>query len=334
MRIVDESAVENKRVLLRLDLDVPLDEVDGQIEVADDTRLQSGLETLELCLEYAKEVIVMGHLGRPDGKEDPKLSVAPIVNWFESQGIYIGTHQGVQFEVLENLRFEIGEQECSPSFARELAILGDVFVNESFAAYREAASTTLISDLIPSYAGLQFAQEVEQILKIRNHPLNPYVVIIGGAKVEDKVKLIDYLSKIADCVLIGGKLVTEIKDKKLTFARNVILATLNDQGTDITQSTIDSWSRIISLARSIVWNGPVGKVDDLQFQHGSIELAKAIFQSQAEILIGGGDTVGFLTTQKLLVPSDKLFVSTGGGAMLKLLESGTLPTIQALNQWT
>jgi phosphoglycerate kinase len=339
MRVVTPEIIEGQRVLLRLDLDVPLQEVDGKMVVADDSRLKAGLPTLEMCLDTAKSVVVMGHLGRPEAQEDPKLSVAPVVDWFESQGLYIGDHDQVEFGILENLRFEVGEEACAPSFARSLAELGDIFINESFAAYRESASTTVLPRLIPSMAGLNFAAEVVSILQFRNQPISPCVVVMGGAKVEDKLKLIKYLQTTADCVLVGGKLVGEIKDQNLTFGQNVILGSLNEAGTDITQATIDSWSRIISLSKTIIWNGPLGKIengdhsteDGLILAQGTYQIAQAIFNSNANILIGGGDTIGFLQNQNLIPQSDKLFISTGGGAMLKLLESGSLPTIDALN---
>lgn len=323
MQVITPELIKGKKVLLRLDFDVPL--IQGT--VVDDSRLLAGLPTLDLCLQYASSVILMGHLGRPGGHEDPSLSVKPVVDWFEERFSHINLEEG-KLHILENLRFEEGEDIDSPQdkvwqFARELASLGEVYINDSFAAHHKAASTTLLPTLLPHAAGLRFAKEVEVLLSLRNTPKKPLVSIIGGAKVDDKYEAITALSKISEAVLVGGLLPKEIKEKGLYVASNVLLGKLNDQGTEISKETIEAFSGVIKHAKQIIWAGPMGKTHD-----GTLSIAEAVITSGAESILGGGDTAGVLKERGLL---DKFsFVSTGGGAMLKLLVDGTLPTIEAL----
>ncbi|MDO8638323.1 MAG: phosphoglycerate kinase [Candidatus Daviesbacteria bacterium] len=314
MQVVTPELVHGKKVLLRLDIDVPIK--DGK--VVDDFRLKAGLPTLKMCLENAQEVIIMGHIGRPKGF-DPELSVEPIYDWLESQGLSSHIECG-KLKLLENLRFEVEEDNCDLAYARQLASLGDVFVNEAFASYHESASTTVLPTLLPHFAGLRFAEEVEKLTEVRDNPKHPLVAIIGGAKVEDKLPVVEAMSKIADYVLVGGKLAGQSSD-------NILIAELNEVGTDVTAETIEKWKPIIREAKMIVWNGPLGKIEEPKnFQ--THELANIIIQSEAESVVGGGDTIGYLGKLGLLERFS--FVSTGGGAMLKFLIEGTLPTIEAL----
>ena len=188
--VVSPELVKNHTVLLRLDLDVPI--INGKVQ--DDFRLKAGLPTLELCLEHANSVVVCGHLGRPNGREVPDLSVAPIVSWLENWYCDLELPPD-RLHVLENLRFEDGEEALDLNFAKELATYGDFFVNESFAAHHPAASTTLLPTLLPCAAGLRFTYEVDILTKVRTNPKNPLVAIIGGAKIEDKYQAIIELSK-------------------------------------------------------------------------------------------------------------------------------------------
>lgn len=340
MQVVTPELIKNKRVLLRLDLDVPI--IDGK--VVEDFRLKAGLPTLKLCLENAEEVIVMGHIGRPKGI-DPELSVEPIYDWLKKELREIGEVGvlGGKLKLLENLRFEEGEDKCDLDYAKELAKLGEVYVNEAFASYHESASTTVLPSLLPHFAGLRFMREVKELGEVRDNPKKPLVVVIGGAKVEDKLPVVLALSKIADAVLVGGKLPAEIKDQNIEVPSNVFVGKLNEEGTDLASETVDSWKNLIDTAQMIVWNGPVGKiegntwkesrstfqVDDLGSAKGTYEIAQMIVSSKAESIIGGGDTVGFLGRLGMLGRFG--FVSIGGGAMLKFLETGTLPTIEVLN---
>ena len=334
MRTVTAQDVQEKQVLLRLDTDVPIK--DGK--VIDPTRLKAGIPTLKLCLENTEEVIVMGHVGRParpalsadrqaggpGGKIVPELSIKPVAEWLENS--LKGQTFKARLHILENLRFESGEDEANIEYAKQLASLGDVFVNESFASHHKAASTTVLPTLFPSFAGLRFAKEVEVLSSIRNNPKKPLVVIIGGVKVEDKYPAIVELSKIADAVLVGGSLAQNIKEQNLEVAPNVMVGKLSENGIDMAPETIESFASVVKDAKQIVWAGPLGKYEDSVGNKGTLDLAKAVILSGAEVVLGGGDTVAALNFYL-----DKFsFVSTGGGAMLKLLTEGTLPTIQAL----
>lgn len=323
MQVVTPQLISGKKVLLRFDLDVAL----SGGKVCEDFRLIAGLPTLELCIKHAQSVVLIGHLGRPGGKIVPDLSVSPVVDWLEKKLFYYRLPIG-KLHILENLRFEEGEENCSLEYAQKLAKLGNFYINESFAAYREASSTTILPRLLPSTAGLQFAQEVERLAEVRKNPKKPLVFIIGGAKIDDKLPVVLEMSKIAAAVLVGGKLPQEIRKKGVDLPGNVMVARMNEDKEDITANTLDAWSEIINSAGTIVWNGPVGFFENPKNNKTKL-LANLITGSGAETIAGGGDTVAALNKWNLL---DKFsFVSTGGGAMLKLLETGTLPTIDALN---
>lgn len=319
MQVISPQFIQNKAVLLRYDIDVPLK--DGR--VVDDFRLKAGLDTLRMCLEHGRQIILMGHIGRPTG-EDPKLSVSAIYNWLEQNGFSQDLSSG-KLKLLENLRFEAGEERSDPEYAKQLAVLGEVFVNESFAAYHPSSSTTVLPTLLPSAAGLRFAKEVEMLTQIKDNPKRPLVAILGGAKVEDKLPVIEVMSKIADKVLVGGKLVQSAKFK--VQSEKILFGELNQWGTDITDQTVENWKEVISDASQIVWNGPLGKVED-ERNWNTRKIAEMIINSKIECLVGGGDTLGILDQWGLL---DKFsFASTGGGAMLEFLAKGTLPTLEAL----
>lgn len=329
MQVVSPELINGKNVLLRLDLDVPIK--NGR--VLDDFRLLAGMDTLGLCLESADSVILCGHIGRPGGREVPELSVEPIISWLEEGYGHITLPKG-KLHILENLRFEPGEEECDLQFARELASYGNFFVNEAFASHHKSASTTVLPSLLPHAAGLNFAHEVRELAKIRTNPDKPFVAIIGGAKLEDKLPVVEVLSKVADAVLVGGKLPQEIKEKNIILPSNVMVAKMNEQGLDISTEALDGFKSLVSGAKQIVWAGPMGKYEDAVNNRGNEELAKAILASNAHTVIGGGDTLTALAQfadDFAKLGENRVFVSTGGGAMLKLLANGTLPTIEALN---
>ncbi len=330
MKVFTAEDIQNNRVLLRMDLDVTLRQAQGQWEVAEDFRLQAGLETLELCLEHAAHVTVMGHIGRPGGVEVPELSVEPIYNWLEAQG-FGEELQSERLQLLENLRFEPGEEACDSAYAQELASLGDIYINEAFASYHPAASTTVLPLMLPHFAGLRFYKEVQTLDHLRTNAERPFLVIMGGAKVSDKLPVIQVMSSLASDVLVGGKLVAELRaDPSLLHQldQNVWIAELNEHGTDITYHTTERWRQLIAQAHTILWNGPLGKTED-PHNDQSLHIAHAIINSGATSVLGGGDSVAYLNSKGLL---DKFtFVSTGGGALLQYLAKGTLPTIEVLN---
>ncbi len=296
---------QGKRVLVRGDLDVPLR--DGA--VTDDTRIRECLPTIKYLLEHGASVILMGHLDRPEGRVVEKLKMAPVQ---EKLTELLGSSN---FTLRENLRFNPGEENNDPEFAKELASQGDFYVNEAFAAsHRAHASVVGVPQLLPHCAGLHFVKEVENLSKVIENPQKPLVFVIGGAKPETKMPLVEEFKKKTDFVLVGGK-----------------LAASNDlakDGLDINSEAIQRFLEIIKTARTIVWNGPMGKYEDEKWQEGTRKIAVAIAQSPGFKVVGGGDTIAALTKFGLLVKMD--YVSTGGGAMLEFLAKGTLPGIDAL----
>lgn len=325
MQVINPQIISGKRVLLRYDIDAAL--LDGQ--VIEDFKLRVGIPTLKLCNHNASKVIILGHLGRPDGKVVEQLKVAPIVEWFKAQGYRDQIDNG-KLTVLENLRFDPREEACDPAYAKELAQIGDVYINEAFSAYRSAVSTTVLPTLLPHLAGLRFAAEVEKLTQVRENPKKPFVAIMGGAKVKDKLPVIEVLAQKADAVLVGGKLIAEIREQNLTLPKNVMIGKLNEDGFDIAKDTVLAWDGLISKAAMIVWNGPLGKFEDSK-NIATKKIAQAVLGSDAEIVIGGGDSVAALSQYGLLEKAEqKAFVSVGGGAMLKLLSDGALPTIEVL----
>ncbi len=367
MQVVSPQFVLAKKVLLRYDIDVALGKgTGGRVQVIEDFKLKAGLDTLNLCLENASKVILMGHVGRPfaqasdEEKGIPKeLSAKPIQEWFEKelgQSIDFAEDLGQagrstnKIVLLENIRFFHGEvpgaeyhatctsKTCDIDFAKQLANLVDpgqagtgVYVNEAFSSHNKAASTTMVPKLLPHRAGLHFIKEVEVLLNVRNNPKKPFVAIMGGAKVKDKLPVINILAQKADSVLVGGKLVAEIREQNVQLPKNVMVGKLNESGFDISEDTTSAWSGLISKSAEIVWNGPLGKFED-PFFNQTEKIASMILNSGAKIVIGGGDSVAALSQYGLMEKAEKVaFVSVGGGAMLKLLADGTLPTIEVLN---
>lgn len=348
MEVVTSQLVSRKKVLLRYDIDVPLSEVGNQkseVRVAEDFRLKAGLPTVKLCLDHAQRTTIIGHIGRPKGF-DESLSVKPIVGWLEDElgklG-YLGVLESGKLKILENLRFDIREDREDLGFAKELAADNDFFVNEAFAAHHPAASTTILPTLFTPVkdhegclrprraAGIRFAEEVKVLGEVREKPRRPLVAIIGGVKLEDKLPAVKALSQIADAVLVGGKIAPEWTkhDAIVHLNGNVLSGKLNDQGSDLAEETVLSWQRLINGAKMVVWNGPLGEIEDPK-NDATAKVAQMVINSGAETIVGGGDTITYLNKLGLL---DKFsFVSTGGGAMLKFLTEGTLPTIEALNQ--
>lgn len=359
MQVVNPQAVSGKKVILRYDIDVALRDAGEVRVVGDDFKLKAGLETLNLCLENAAKVILIGHVGRPfDTAEDekkgnpPEFSAKPIYEWFEKElGVNIefstslkqAQDSSSKFIILENIRFFHGEEmgsvyhagcsskSCDMDFAHKLASLGDIYVNEAFSSYRPAVSTTVLPTLLTHTAGLHFIKEAETLLKVRNNPKKPFIAIMGGAKVKDKLPVISVLANKADAVLVGGKLVAEIREQNPDLPKNVMIGKLNEDGFDISGDTTAAWAVLISKAAEIVWNGPLGKSEDPKYNQTE-KIIQLVLESQAEIVIGGGDSVAALTQYGLLEKAQsKAFVSVGGGAMLKLISDGTLPTIEALS---
>ena len=330
--------LKKKRVLVRLDLDTPLR--DGQVE--DDTRLKEGLPTIDYLRTQAETLVLLGHLGRPEGRVVLELALEPVARRLkellgksgEIERVLLGDFVAYKISenifLLENLRFDKGEEENKREFAERLARLGDFYVNEAFAtSHREHASIVGVPKILPHGAGLHFMAEVENLSKVFERPKRPLVFVIGGAKPETKLPMVEKFAKIADCVLVGGDLVKceEFAVLKSKF-RGVIGAKLRRDGLDINRESGRKFVEIIEKAGTVVWNGPVGKYEEEKFATGTRQIARAIARSSAYKVAGGGDTIAFLQKNNLV---DRMnWVSTGGGAMLEFLAEGTLPGIEVL----
>jgi phosphoglycerate kinase len=340
-RSVRDAPVDGKRVLVRADLNVPLDA--GR--VADDTRIRASLPTLQLLLERgAAEVVVCSHLGRPKG-EDPAFAMKPVEERLRE---FLPDER---IRVLENTRFDPGETKNDPDFARELADDLDLFVNDAFgSAHRAHSSTVGVAELLPAYAGLLLERELEELGKLLGDVERPFVLISGGAKVEDKLGVLEHLGGKADHVLVGGKMAEQIRDENpLTFEVDlpidvVAAADFAEDaeskvvpyddlpegwlGLDIGPETRESFAGTIARAKTVFWNGPMGVFEWPRFAEGTRAVADAVAKASAFTVVGGADSVRALTEMGLVQEVD--WASTGGGASLELLEGKELPGVAAI----
>jgi len=229
--------------------------------------------------------------------------------------------------MLENIRFWPGEEAKDNDFASQIADLGDIYVNDCFATSHRAFSTMLfLPKFLPSYSGITLEKEIKELSKVINEPYRPLVAIIGGAKLGVKLPVIDNLSKIADRVLICGKLMFEIESKDIS--KNVVVASDDIDKNDIGPKSIKNFIEIISQAKMVVWNGPPGIFEEEKYELGTKKIAQALVKPNIYSVVGGGDTIEALNKYGFL---DKInYVSTGGGAMLVLLSGKKLPGIEAL----
>jgi phosphoglycerate kinase len=321
--ILNADIKPGTRVFFRGDLDVPIE--NGQI--LEPFRLDSLLETLNYILSKNAKPIIAGHIGKPDGKVVEDLSTMQLLPYFNEK---LGEGN---FELLENLRFNPGEEKNDPVFAKELASKADVYVNDSFATcHRKHASIVGITEFLPSYAGCELQKEVETLGKLLKNPQRPLVAIIGGAKLESKKPVISVFLEIADFVLTGGKLGLDWKEA--VPAKLILPLDYAGDNKDIGPETIKKFKDIISRAKTILWAGPMGLYEEEEFFTGTKEIAQAIAKASTEdgafSVIGGGDTIA--AVNKAGVANKFNFISTGGGAMLQYLAEGTLPGLDALNE--
>jgi phosphoglycerate kinase len=234
--------------------------------------------------------------------------------------------------LLENVRFYCNDEKNDPEFSRRLAENFDVFVSDAFSVcHRDQASVTGAAKILPSYAGFWVAKEIESLEKVKENPVSPAVAIIGGAKIETKLPLIQALEQKYDYILVGGKIANEAIDQGLKFSDKVILPVdFAENRFDIGPKTIEKFCAIIKTAKTIIWNGPLGKFEEEPFNLGTGAVLEAVLGSGAFTLIGGGETVELLEKKNLL---DKVsFVSTGGGAMLEYLSGNPMPGIEVLKK--
>ncbi|HJZ47956.1 MAG TPA: phosphoglycerate kinase, partial [Roseiflexaceae bacterium] len=369
---------DGKRALVRVDFNVPLD---GQ-RITDDTRVRAALPTIQYLLDHGASVVLMSHLGRPKNKVVEGLRLAPVaahlskllgrpvktvpVTTGPEAEAAAGSLKPAEVLLLENTRFDAREEANDESMARELARLGDVFVNDAFgAAHRAHASTEGVARFLPAVSGLLMEKELAELGGILENPEHPFVAIMGGAKISDKISVITNLLRIVDSLLIGGGMantfllamghkvgdslvepnaVDEVK-KILFFAQgreteiqlptDVVIADAMDENAnrkvvsvdsvpdgwrilDIGPQTVAVFSKEIQKAKTVFWNGPMGYFEAAPFAEGTRAIAKAMGESGARTVIGGGDSVAAVEQMGL---ADKItHISTGGGASLELLE--------------
>jgi phosphoglycerate kinase len=336
-RSVEDADVAGKRALVRVDFNVPLE--DGR--VADDTRIRAALPTIRLLLDRgAGDVVLMSHLGRPKGP-DPALSLTPV----EARLRELLPDERIR--LLENTRFDPRETANDPAYARELAANGDLFVNDAFgSAHRAHASTEGVAHLLPAYAGLLLLRELEELGSLLEGPERPFVAVLGGAKVADKIGVLTSLRERADTVLIGGKMAEEVeREPAYELPEDVVAAAAFEAdaearvvrwddvpdgwlGLDIGPVTRERFAARIAEASTVFWNGPMGVFEWLRFAAGTRAVAEAVAAADAHTVVGGGDSVR--AVEELGVGDRIDWISTGGGASLELLEGKELPGVIAI----
>jgi phosphoglycerate kinase len=340
-RSVETADVAGKRVLVRADLNVPLE--NGR--VADDTRIRAALPTLRLLLDRdAAEVIVCSHLGRPKGR-DPAFTIEPVRARLRE------LLPDDRLRVRENTRFHSGETANDPAFARELADDADLYVDDAFgSAHRAHASTEAVAHLLPAYAGLLLLDELEHLSRLLEGPERPFALVAGGAKVDDKLGVLRHLGGRADIVLVGGKMSEQLRgDNPLPFpvelpvdvvaaaafeadaeTRVTAYADVPDDwlGLDIGPETRERFGSVIRAARTVFWNGPMGVFEWPRFAVGTQAVARAVAAVDGYTVVGGGDSVR--AVQQLGLAEQVSWLSTGGGASLELLEGKELPGVAAI----
>lgn len=387
-KTVEDINVSGKRVIARMDFNVPLN--NGII--TDDKRIREAMKTIKYLSDHGAKTILVSHLGRPKGEFNKKYSLAPVaVRISELLGkpiIFANDVIGPDAKakaaalkdgdvmLLENVRFHAEEEKNDPAFTKELASMADIFVNDAFGtAHRAHASTTGLADYLPAVCGFLIEKEISIMGAALKNPARPFVAILGGAKVSDKIGVIESLLDKVDTILIGGgmaytfekamgyeigksicecdkldlanELIEKAKAKKvkliLPLDSVVADAFSNDahrktvdcckmpadmMGMDIGEQTIKLFVSEISKAKTIIWNGPMGVFEFENFANGTREIAKAVAESGAVSIIGGGDSAAAV---EILGYADKVtHISTGGGASLEFLEGKILPGIEAL----
>jgi phosphoglycerate kinase len=383
-RSVRDLDVRDKRVLVRVDFNVPVK--DG--EVTDDTRIRRALPTIRYLLEEGARPILISHLGRPKGEPDPKYAMDPVAARLQELlgepvkklDAAVGPEVEEALEdwdgrgvvLLENSRFYPGETSNDPEFAGQLAALADLYVNDAFgAAHRAHATTVGVAERLPAAAGLLMEEEIDYLDKVLKDPERPFVAILGGAKVSDKLGVIESLLATADSLLIGGamcftffkaqgyeignslveddyleeakRLMEEAGDRLVLPGDVVVAEAMEDaesetvpvdgipvgkMGLDIGPKTVDLFSEHISGASTIFWNGPMGVFEIDAFAKGTEGVARAVAESGATSVVGGGDSVA--AVNKLGLEDRMSHISTGGGASLEYVEGKELPGIAVL----
>lgn len=336
-----------KKVLVRVDLNV---ELDARGDASERFKLEASRETVRKILSFpGVKVALVSHFGRPEGKRDDSFSLRPLVDdmagilgvpvRFADDCVGSAVTEGLsllgdgEVLLLENVRFYAGEEANDEAFARDLAAPFECFVNEAFSVcHRDQASVTAITRVLPSYAGLRLVEERDELDRMRQHPPRPAVAIIGGAKIETKLPLIREFERTYDAVLVGGRVANEAIDQGTTFSEKVLLPRDfqgGDARLDIGPMTTAMFIEVVKHARSIVWNGPMGKFEEKPYDAGTNAVVHAMSESGADIVVGGGESLTILERGDLI---EKIgFVCTGGGAMLEYMSGKELPGLMALS---
>jgi phosphoglycerate kinase len=342
-RSVREADLTGKVVLLRADLNVPLE--DGRI--ADDTRIRASLATIQYLLDArVEEVRVCSHLGRPKSDADRgKYSIEPVRARLRE------LEPDDRVSVLENTRFDPGETTNDARFAQELADGCDVFVQDAFGSvHRAHASTVGVAEILPAYAGLLLVDELEHLGRLLGEVERPFVLIAGGAKVDDKLGVLQHLGGRADTVIVGGKMAEQLRDAnplpfEVVLPTDVVaaqsfaadadskVAPYDDVpagwlGLDIGPDSRERFSEIVRGAGTVFWNGPMGVFEWAAFAEGTNTVARAVADCAGYTVVGGGDSVRAIVEAGL--DGHVSWVSTGGGASLELLEGKELPGVAAI----
>lgn len=389
-KTIEDIQVAGKKVLVRCDFNVPFDE---NKNITDENRIRGALPTIKYLMKQGAKVILTSHLGRPKGEFNMKYSLAPVAKRLseilekevvmaadvigDSAKAAVANMKDGDVVMLENVRFHKEEEKNDPAFAKALADLAEVFVNDAFGtAHRAHASTAGVADYLPAVAGYLIQKELEIMGKALSNPERPFVAILGGAKVSDKIGVIENLLEKVDALIIGGGMAyTFLKAKgysigtsicendKLDLARDLMKkadekgidlllpvgsiiakefspdaesmyvpsdAMPDDwMGMDIGNITVEKFSRVISKAKTVIWNGPMGVFEFPRFAEGTKAIAKAVAEADAVTIIGGGDSAA--AVEQLGYADQMTHISTGGGASLEYLEGKVLPGIAVLD---
>ncbi len=389
MKTIKDAPVKGKRVLVRVDFNVPIQEG----KVTDDARVRAALPTIKYLVDGGAKTILMSHLGRPSGKGfEEKFSLRPVASVLAhllDQPVVFATdtvgedakskiaaeHDG-DVVLLENLRFDPREKKNDPAFASALASLADIYVNDAFGtAHRSHASTVGVTQYLPSYAGFLLEKEVNTLSHMLEDSQRPFTAVLGGSKASDKIGAVDSLLDKADTILIGGgmcftflaaegisigkslvepDLVDQCKqmlekatklNKKLLLPTDVVVASKiapdaqtetvpvqeipdEQMGLDIGPQTQEIYAKEIANSQTVFWNGPMGVFEMKPFEAGTRAIAEAMAKTNATTIIGGGDSVA--AVDKFGVEDKMTFISTGGGASMRLVEGKELPAVTPL----
>ena len=385
-----DAAVSGKKVLLRCDFNVPQNKETG--EISSDKRIKAALPTIKYLLDNGAAVIACSHLGKPKGEWKPKLSLAPVAEHLsklldrpvifandiigEDAKAKAAALKPGEIMLLQNLRYDIREEKNDPEFAKELASLADIYVSDAFGTvHRAHASTAGVAAYLPAYAGLLVLKELSVMGKALEEPTRPFVAVLGGAKVSDKIGVINNLLSKADTIIIGGGMAytfikamgyeigkSLLEEDKLDYARSMIEKAKEKNvklllpvdtavgsefapdcerkvvkvseipadwmGMDIGPETIKLFSDAVKSAATVVWNGPMGVFEFDAFAQGTEAMAKALAESGAVTIVGGGDSAA--AVEKLGYADKMTHISTGGGASLEFLEGLELPGVACL----